>query len=940
MKKATTESSGAHGETTFARGQGAGDPLLEEGFSKIERDERFLRDCLAEMLETIGHGDLSPLLKGEPGALEIPMDQRAVQALSICFQLLNLVEENAANQIHRLRTSAKAGRSVSGTWSRRLEKDTNLLSRTRTEKPSNPGVEIVLTAHPTECKKWSILDQHRELYLHLFKLDNPLYTQAERALIREDIIDALERLWRTGEIPHSKPNIESERENVVYYLTEKLPQAIRLHDRKFYQEFKSAAEETASIPEDLEPPRIRFGVWVGGDRDGHPFVTAEVTRESLERNRLEALRLQLNALSELDTRLPLSTIVQKPASDMERRLTELRSALSPVKAPTSLADEPWREFVWGMSQLAANAIQDSDGPKYSRSRELMNDLRLLDRSLREVNGKRIADLGTRPLIRQLDVFGFHLARLDIRQNSTAHLIAFEQILAAAAIPNGAGYSNWSEDDKLSFLESELLSPRPFLGPKPTLPTEAAETLSLFKVLANHIDTRGRAGIGTLIVSMTRDVTDLLLVYLLCREAGLLRKGPEGLVCLLPVSPLFETSADLERSPQILERFLNHPITQNSLKYHDPALDDQISTDWLTHSTSMESGAPGLSKIQQVMLGYSDSNKDCGIIASQWYVRKAQIELMRVGAAHNVTLQFFHGRGGTVSRGAGPTHRFLDALPHGSLKGGIRITEQGETIAQKFNNENTAAHNLELLLAGSTPKPIPETEDSDPDANAALQFLSEASRKAYQGLLASDGFEEFFFQATPIDALQMSRIGSRPAARTGKKSLKDMRAIPWVFSWNQARFYLPGWFGAGSALTELARSQPDALDRLSQSYEKNPFLRYLFYNLESSLESADSQIMAEYAQLVNDKTVRDRILKAIVDEYTLTQERLQELFAAPIERRRPRFYKTLHARDSGLKRLHSRQIEILHEWRAGQSPETLTELLIVINAIASGQRTTG
>ena len=344
-----------------------------------------------------------------------------------------------------------------------------------------------------------------------------------------------------------------------------------------------------------------------------------------------------------------------------------------------------------------------------------------------------------------------------------------------------------------------------------------------------------------------------------------------------------------------------------------------------------------------MLGYSDSNKDTGIIASQWALQRSQKRLLEVGGKHGVSLTFFHGRGGTVGRGAGPTHRFLEALPKGSLVGGLRLTEQGEVIGQKFNTATTASSNLETLLAGSLGARLLSSSKDEPEATVRLMdHLAESSRLAYRELLETDGFVQFYRQATPIDAIERSRIGSRPSRRTGQASLEDLRAIPWVFSWNQSRYYLPGWYGVGAGLEALKNQQPELFNELPVLVAKSSFLRYVFYNAESSLASSDTEWMNAYAELVEDVDLRKLMLGKIINERSLAEQHFTTLFQGTLQERRPRFWKTLQAREDALRLLHGQQIQLLREFRTegGDQPERVERMLLVVNAIASGLRTTG
>jgi phosphoenolpyruvate carboxylase len=438
--------------------------------------------------------------------------------------------------------------------------------------------------------------------------------------------------------------------------------------------------------------------------------------------------------------------------------------------------------------------------------------------------------------------------------------------------------------------------------------------------------------------MTRQVSDLLGVFVLAREAGLMNLSEEGMWCPLEVVPLFETMDDLDHAPQIMENYLTMPIVRRSIHLRHQS------------KNTIDAAKPAT---QQIMLGYSDSNKDCGILAAQWALHRAETRLTATAREQGLHFTYFHGRGGTISRGAGPTHWFMASLPHGSMTGGFRMTEQGETIAQKYANLANATYNLELLLAGAAVttarhrhSPAPQ---QDEELTGILSHLAQTSTSAYQEFLRRPGFIEFYRQVTPIDALENARIGSRPARRTGKKghSIADLRAIPWVFSWTQARFYLPGWFGVGSALEELATHQPEQFATLKSALHETPFVAYLFTNVETNLHSANRTIMESYATLVTDGSLRQTFMDLIATEFDRTERQLASLFDGGMQKRRPRMIKTLTIRDEPLAVLHQQQVALLHEWRAhlandhhSAAEELLPKLLLSINAIASGLRTTG
>ena len=451
-----------------------------------------------------------------------------------------------------------------------------------------------------------------------------------------------------------------------------------------------------------------------------------------------------------------------------------------------------------------------------------------------------------------------------------------------------------------------------------------------RALVTHINQYGSAGLGSLIVSMTRSVSDLLSVYLLAREAGLTAGGAEDAYCLLPVVPLFETIGDLERSTGIMDSFLSHPMTKRTLQ----ARRDAGITDGLT---------------QQVMIGYSDSNKDGGILASLWNLYRAQQNLAAVGEKHGVRIVFFHGRGGTISRGAGPTHRFIDALPQGSIQGEMRVTEQGESITQKYANHITAVNNLELLSAGVTQNTLlnKEFEADDVALGKVMDRLAEFSREAYQGLIRTPKFIEFFRQATPIDVIEASRIGSRPSRRTGAASLEDLRAIPWVFAWSQARFYLSGWYGVGSALARMKEEDPKGFELLRKHYDAWAPLRYMLKNASTSVMAANRSMMKLYGSMVTDKKLRTQFLGRILAEHSLTRKMLNELSDSKLTEGRPRLLKVIMLREAAIDLLHEQQVALLKDWRKkladGERKEAdalMPQMLLSLNAIAAGLQATG
>lgn len=909
---------------------------LDQWFAKIDADVGFLAQCFSEVLAEVGESDLAESLpwkratgkETSPARSEVDKVDSELQMYSIAYHLLNLVEENAAAQARRDRETRHGLLHEPGLWGHGLA---HLIQLGYSEEAiagvlDTVHVETVLTAHPTEAKRRTVLRQHRELSKRFSQLENTVWTPHERQAIRDRIKVILERLWRTGEMYLKKPDVLAELEYVMDYLCEVFPGAVSAVRQRLRQAWAEAGLGKESLPPTKRRPHLTFGNWVGGDRDGHPLVTADITRETLSRLMSAAFELIDQKLLTLAQRLTLSNLFQTPPPILVEALTHAKESLSQraLNQNRDFAREPWREFIEIIRLRCQDGRADSRSD-YARPEALADDLSKLRQSLVAVGATRIAESEVDPVIVHLETFGFHLAALDIRQNSVFHETALSQLLRHGGFSDW-NYASWDSHKRRVFLEAELASPRPILPRHGDIEREAREVLDCFQVVADHIDARGADGIGSFIVSMTRDVSDLLAVYLFAREVGLLRTCDEGLYSEIAVVPLFETIEDLENSAEILTAFLHAPIVQRSLN-HDPRK----------------------RSIQQVMLGYSDSSKDGGIFASHWRLHRAQNRLAAAGSACGVPISFFHGRGGTFSRGAGPTHRFLEALPSGSLSGIIRLTEQGEVIAQKFGSTPTAVFNLELLLAGVTVTALKHSRpfEEDPRIAELCDQLSLFSSEAYRSLLESHGFLKFWAQTTPIDALERSFIGSRPTRRTGARSMEDLRAIPWVFSWTQARYYLPGWYGVGTALERLRRDDPARFDLLQENIDTFPFIRYVVYNVETSLASADLDIMEAYASLVEGEDLRRTQLTRIGDEYRRTERMIDRLLGAPRTARRPRLLKTLEMRTEGLRRLHQRQIQLLRQWRAmraegrhSEAETMLPSLLLSINAIASAERTTG
>ena len=913
---------------------------IKELLGKPYRDLEFLLGSLSEVLEENGRGELATCIPwinhGEPEFT--PGNHRDLLHLySMCFQLLNLSEVNGAVQNRRGKMESDGLDSVNGLWANVLS---DLQGRGVTGEEiaglfDRIEVEPVLTAHPTEAKRPVVLGLYRELYLLLVKLENSMYNSYERAGVKHDIKGILHKLWFIGEIFMEKPAVESELENVLHYFSRVFPEVLPLLDFKLRQAWEETGFDPALVEDVCRYPSVTFGNWVGGDRDGHPLVTARVTEYTLKAFRIHAFRLVIGLLDNLSGKLSIYCSIDELAPEFRNRLGRLREMTG--DQVSRYPDEPFRQYVIYLKRLlpveersgGGIGLADSEH-SYRSSAEVAGDLEILEDALVKYGAWSLAGYDVRQVLRHLEVFGFHLASLDIRQNSQYYEEALLDMVRTS-IP--AMQDKMAVEGALdAFVLEELSQNRPFVSWPGLLESERArEAVETFHTLARHVRRYSERALGSLIVSMTRTSRDLFTVYLFVREAGLSRQTGEGMVCPMPVVPLFETIGDLKRSPDVLDDFLSHPVTKSSLEYLRGTRNRSVP-------------------VQDVMIGYSDSNKDGGILASTWYLYDAQVKLWEVGRKHSVEIRFFHGKGGTISRGAGPTHWFLRSLPPSTLNGLIRVTEQGETIERKYANKGNAAYNLELLLAGATHRAVLNRQGQPagvPGLDELFAYMADESYRIFKALTTHPSFIPFYEQATPIDVIESSKIGSRPSRRRGKRTLEDLRAIPWVFSWTQSRMNISSWYGVGSTLAAMREKQPGLYERLRRFSRDDGFTRYVLTNIDTSLAATDEEIMTLYAGLVEDDKVRTEILGMLLEELALTREMMLDLLESPISVRRVNHHHSTRLRAEALLPLHREQVVLLREWRKARATgnregeESLHgNLLRSVNAIANAMGTTG
>lgn len=852
--------------------------------------------------------------------------------------MLNLCEVNWAVQSRRNKQQNKGAQSVNGSWANTFSdlKKAGISQEQIIEEISHIEVEPVLTAHPTEAKRTVVLKYYRELYLQLVNLENSMYTTLERSQIRMNIKEILTRLWFIDDIYLEKPQVETELENVLHYLTKVFPDVFELHDKTLIQAWSEAGFSAHKIKSHRALPKISLGSWVGGDRDGHPLVTPEITRYTLLRMRTEALQLVSHRLSTLADNLSIYTSGEQLSAEFQEANSALESSIPGIAENMrfrAASHEPFKQYVYLLIEklpikqnLAGSSQLSPDDWSYTNSGQLIDDMEILFQELSSWGASELAINEVNKTLRFIRSFGFHLAHLDIRQNSEFYQKAILGLIEDLDKSKYSLNADSSVDKK--FLLSELNQYRPFTYIYSGKMKETANVLGYLGVLNDHIRKFGPNALGSLIVSMTKKVDDLFTLYLLAREAGLYVKTENGPACQLLVVPLFETIEDLHRAPEIMDEYLAHPVTQNTLRL------------------LME--RKGYKRpIAEIMIGYSDSNKDGGILSSLWHLYEAQYELAKVGRKHGVDIRFFHGKGGSISRGAGPTHWFLKSLAPDSLCGKLRLTEQGETIERKYANKVNAEYNLELLISGTLRNTMLNTHKYNPDLFELIGFMAHESFVAYNALTRHHSFIRFFEQATPIDVIETSKIGSRPSRRTNQRTLSDLRAIPWVFSWTQSRMNITNWYGVGSTLQQLKEQHPEKYNLLRQLLVSDPYVRYILTNVDSGLAATDPEIIRQYASLVDEEQIRNDILPMILNEYFLTKSLLAELLIRPFEVRRVNHYYSTRLRAVALDLMHQVQVDTLRRWRNQRdsaSPEASNQenivLLKSINAVANALGSTG
>ncbi len=856
---------------------------------------------------------------------------RALQGQGIWFQLLGIAEENAAVRQRRQIETQQGTNRVPGSFAQTIARavSAGVSSDRMLGQLAQLRICPVITAHPTEAKRVTVLEIHRRIYRLLVDLESHRWTPRERDERLGELRDEIDLLWLTGELRITKPSVEQEIAWGLHFFEETLfdrvPELMAALEQSLRQHFPNSKSALGSI--------FRFGSWIGGDRDGNPFVTREMTRHALQANReacLDHYRRDLERLLQLLSVAEHAAAVPQAFRERLARLLARSGEESEITARNP--GEIFRQYVaclLGRLQAtiaaARGETQAVPALAYGGPDELQAELRDMERALEAVGAGGLAERLVKPLSRKVETFGFRTASLDIRQNSMVINRALGEIWRRQGDDGEAAPPAEDSEAWKAWLLEELARPLEAPLPLDALSDETREVLETFRLLAQSGNVLDREAIGSVILSMTQRSADVLGAYLMAKYGGLFADASGQENCTRPIVPLFETIGDLQRAPAILRELLSVPVVRRSVR----ALDGS----------------------QEVMIGYSDSNKDGGFLSANWELHKAQIQLTRIGRDAGIPVTFFHGRGGSVSRGGLPTGRAVAAQPAGSLRGKMRLTEQGEVVSSKYANRGTARFQLELLAAsviehglrsadGAAEKEPPEVED-------AMEALAGGAYAAYRRLAEHPGLVDYYRLSSPVEELKRLKLGSRPTHRFSAQSLDDLRAIPWVFGWSQNRHLIPGWYGLGTGLKGFLDVRGEDGERLlKRMFAQSRLFRLVIDEVEKTLMLVDLDLARRYASLVPDQAVREEIFAMIETEHARTTEQLLRVTGEKtLGQRFPNQGGRLARRLAALNSAGCAQVELIRGIRAARQagdtrPAGLVPLLLSINCVASGLGWTG
>jgi phosphoenolpyruvate carboxylase len=892
-----------------------GDTVREQnGEAVFDLVERARVESFRVRRSEIDRNELAGLFDGIAARQAIPV----IRAFTHFALLANVAED-----IHRERRRAihvAAGEppqdsTLAATY-RKLD-SAQLDSRSVAEALTGALVSPVITAHPTETRRRTVFDtQHR--ITELMRLRARGHTETDEG---RDVVVELRRhiltLWQTALIRLSRLKIQDEIETGLRYY----PAAFFEVIPKVNAEVRAALQDRWPDAGLLAAPILRPGSWIGGDRDGNPNVTADVVRLATSSAAFTALQHYFVELTALEQELSMSARLVHISDEL--------AALAGACEEAARADEPYRRALRVIhARLTATAAQildrtpeyglDLGMSPYTAPAELLADLDTVDASLRANGSAVLADDRLARVREAVRVFGFHLSGLDMRQNSDVHEEVIAELLAWAGVH--PDYASLPEPERVELLAAELNTRRPLTTDDADLSELARKELGIVKAAARAVHVFGPEAVPNYIISMCQSVSDMLEAAILLKEAGLLDASSDEPYAPVGIVPLFETIDDLQRGSSILEAVLDLPLYRGLVTARGDS--------------------------QEVMLGYSDSNKDGGYLAANWALYRAELDLVESARKTGIRLRLFHGRGGTVGRGGGPSYDAILAQPPGAVKGSLRITEQGEVIAAKYAEPRIAHRNLETLVAATLESTLLDTEGLGEFANSAYEVLDDLAaraQRAYAELVhETPGFVEYFKASTPVSEIGSLNIGSRPASRKPTTKISDLRAIPWVLAWSQSRVMLPGWYGTGAAFEDFVAEDESRLAVLQDLYERWPFFRTVLSNMAQVLAKSDMGLAARYSELVEDEALRRRVFDKIVDEHDRTI-RMHKLITGQDDllADNPALARSVFNRFPYLEPLNHLQVELLRRFRSGDEDELVQRgILLTMSGLATALRNSG
>jgi phosphoenolpyruvate carboxylase len=862
---------------------------------------------------------------------------QVVRAFSTYFSLVNVAEEASQLQLRR-RQMRKGGELWIGSFDSALRDFIDMgMSAERLQTLLNKMAYIpVITAHPTEAKRRSILSALRRIFLTNEKLNDTRLGKTQRQKVIDELETQIQILWRTNEVRETRPQVRDEIKNGLYYFKESLFDAVPM----VYRNLEDRIRDHYPTSQITVPSFLKFGSWIGGDRDGNPNVTPETTQLALRLQSRTSLQEYIKRLNDSFKHLTHSDQFSTPDqafSDSLEKDENLRFEVF-INNPLSYKHSPYqRKIAFMRFRLQQNLdktralIADTHADisqyvhAYKSEDAFLKDLRLIRDSLHSHGDRKIADLAINDLIRLVESFGFYLMHLDVRQESTRHSEAVAEIFSLSKTHNS--YDNLDESARITLLSSLIKNQCDGINFEHTALNDSnKETLEVFKVIEQMHDEISSRAFGEYVISMTHQASHVLEVMLLATLVGLAGKENDEWFCKIRISPLFETIDDLNHIESVLTRLF----------------DDETYKTLLSASGNM----------QEVMLGYSDSCKDGGILASSWQLFEAQQKAIGLADSHQVDCRLFHGRGGTIGRGGGPTHESILSQPEGTVHGQIKFTEQGEVLSNKYSNPETAVYELTLgvtgLMLASRYQLLPGKTTATEENMTIMREIMAYGEDSYRQLTdRTKGFLDYFYEATPVSEIALMNIGSRPSHRKkGDRSKTSVRAIGWVFGWAQARQTLPAWYGIGTALHKWIGDDDSRMQKLQDMYENWPYFRALLSNTEMALYKTDIRTAKEYSELCISQESGQRVFEMIRDEH----DRTLEVTLAVSNMTRllddiPPLALSLMRRDPYLDPLNHIQIKLLKRYRdesldKEEREKWLNPLLRSINAIAAGMRNTG